>query len=257
MPFEPGVPLEHYLLHALLVTFPFLLLSWLLPALVYSVFRIPVLDELWESWPPFSTPWLKPWFQGIPQIGYGSARSNCRHRVCAYIPPISTHWDAVYWSPRGNPQKTLLKAAIAYFYRDTTEEGRAPTIWHEQAFGRWLVFWLTPIWGGYIALLLLLPLASFSGVLCQPAVKVGLYAAIWVWMVYGVFYVRNESAELLRWGTRRPNDYRYMPPVLGAQLKTLSPVALKLTSVHVTAVFRLINLVGIVAYLSFFRTLCH
>lgn len=244
-----GLP-EQYLFQVVLLSFPFPLLVWLIPALVYSVFRIPVLDDLWESWPRF----LKPWFQGIPQVDCVSAKASWRHRVCAYSPPFYTQWDAIYWSPQGSPQKTLLRAALADLYQDTGWTG--PAIWHERAFMRWLAFWLAPIWGGYIALLLLLILTILLGISCAPSIQAILYTVTWLWMMYGVIYVRNESAELVRWGTLKDKDYRHMRPPLGAKLEALSPVALKLTSGHVTAVFGLINLVGVVAYLSFFAAFC-
>lgn len=117
----------------LTAVFLFLFLSCVLPYLVYRIFRAPVLDYLWDEWPPF----LNCWFQGIAQLGPGSSRTKWYDNLRAYLP--WPQWDAVYWSPRGSPQETMLRAAIQDMYGNA---GNMPTItiWHERAFHRFLAY---------------------------------------------------------------------------------------------------------------------
>lgn len=223
-----------------------LFLVFILPCVVYSASRISILDDLWEGWPSF----LDRWFQGIPQLGPGSARSGWWH---AYVPPFVVQWDSAYWSPLGSPQETILRAAVADMYRAQSESG--PAIWHERAFTRWMVYWTCPVWGGYIALVLLLMPALLVDASCLPYGELRLKVAAWLWMLYGVVYVLRESAELNRWGTLEDEDLRFMPPPLYRKLQKLSAVAKRMTSGDVKAIFGLVHLVGVGLYLSIVETL--
>lgn len=243
------------------IIFTILFLCCVVPWLTYSAIRIPVLDELWPTWPPF----LSEWMQGIVQIGRRHSHSGNRKVqirnilrdisgvIKAYLPPFVTQWDAVYWAPIGSCQETMLRAAIADMYQETGSAYES-SVWHERAFARWLFYWCAPIWGGYVTLWLFL---AAKVLFAWSVGKTQLMLAAWLWMLYGVMFVLRESTELVRWG-RQLTDYhlRYAPAPLYKNLKSLSGVAIRQTEGRVKAVFSLIHLLGVVAYLSVITTLC-
>lgn len=226
-----------------------LFVTWVIPWITYSLCGVPVLDDLWEVWPPF----LNVWFQGIPQLGPGSRRNKPWDTLIAYFPPVGKNTNAVEWSLRGSPQTTMLRVAIADLYRRASED--YPSVWLDKAFKRWVFYWYCPVWGSYLALLLILIPAYLWGSDFLPYDKLDLTVAVWLWMLYGMLYALRASSDLMHWGKPSDNDLLFMPPQIRWQLKEISRVAITLRQEQVKAVFALVQLVGTGAYLSIINAL--
>lgn len=228
-------------------------LTWIIPSITYSFCNVAVLDEVLKRWPRF----LDTWFQGMVHLGPYSRRTRKRDIVYAYLPPVVQRSDAVYWSPYGSSQETMLRAAIQHAYQNAMYQdigAEPPPVWLEQAFIRFMVYWCCPIWATYLVLWLVLLPGVFCGVGCLPSSQLGMHLATILWMVYGALYMLRESEELSGWVKLDDKDLRFVPLPMQRLIGQLH-VAGQLKENYVQAVLAVVNFFGTVVYLSFLDTL--
>jgi hypothetical protein len=251
----------HFWMIAFLIMFPLVLDSaWIsalfvalfllliIPWFTYSFGCISVLENLWQSWPPF----MDEWFKGLVEDA-----SQRLPRMRAYFPPFCERWNAVYWSPQGSPRDSLLRAAINEMFSPGSEEQIS---WHHKAFRRWIFYWCAPVWGSYLALLLILtPMLfipefwNYSDRWWYPLLvpeKKTLYVLVWVWIVFGGIFIWREKTELWRWSGLNKDNRDFVPALIYQNLKDISDFFLVLSEPSVKLVLSLIGTAGISAYLS-------
>jgi hypothetical protein len=224
-----------------------LFLNIIIPMIIFFVFRLPVLDDILIRSPLF----MKSWFLDIPQVNLNHFPSGwlrrASYRLLLPFPPIREQWkSAVYWSPRGSPQESMLRAAIRDMFEASGTTGLS--VWRDKGFLKWLWYWCAPIWGTYIVLWMLLALPVFFPVWYG---KITLYMLAWAWMLFAAVFIWRESAELNRYAKVQNTDIRFMPPIFYENIKDISGVVVRLSDPHVLVVFNIVWLAGTGAYLSF------
>ncbi|MGH8551606.1 MAG: hypothetical protein ACRERU_23975 [Methylococcales bacterium] len=130
-------------------------------------------------------------------------------------------------------------------YQDSGRE--EVSVWNDRAFRRWFLYWCTPVWGGFLALLFLLVFP------CDP---VHVAPPAFLWMVYSTLFVFFESAELIHWGNLIDEDLRYIPTPFHRRLKALSGVAEKKMRGNAQTVASLSSLTVFSLYLGLAHYLC-
>jgi len=208
---------------------------YLFPWLVYGVSAVPVLQRLRDRWPDC----LKGW---MPRVCAWHPRPPLTTRLPLYLPPVHRVRDAIDWSPRGSPRESMLRVAIAELFSDDNDSGDP---WQSAGLKRWLWFWCAPVWGVYLALVLLVG-AAYLGWLHAPLARgsVGLHLVAYLWLFYAVVFMRMEATRLNDWGTVSARTLDYLPPMLRHSVKRLTFVAPKLASIQGLGVFSLVYIAG-------------
>jgi len=124
--------------------------------LVFGLRRVPVLNQVWPSWPG-QTGNMNEWLKGIPQFGYDS-RYSPKGRLKRYsffiffcLPPFpfKERSDMTTWMPSGSCQESFLRAAVVDHFVGLSE---SPENISRRLIFRWMFDWLFPIWGSFLAL---------------------------------------------------------------------------------------------------------
>ncbi|NOZ83815.1 MAG: hypothetical protein GXP60_03260 [Epsilonproteobacteria bacterium] len=190
----------------------FLLLLVVFPCIIFMFFRIPVLGQLWKTWPANA----KKSLASVAKIDLICHQQTIFGKITSrYFPmPGSGNHDAVFWSPANNTrQQAMLHMAICDMFKRHPKESALPD-WQTKAFVRWIFYWAAPVWTGYFTLLILLLLTLFCfDNLHNKQMLDSLYFSGLLWNIFSIVFLWLESKRMYDWLSPQKRMFEmYLPP---------------------------------------------
>ncbi len=254
---------RHFLCLALIFLFSFwgdwviaslsiLFLCFLLPYIIYFLGRVPVLEEQLERWPKFMDYWLKdipdeidfwPKWQGLKGLGCWLLLVIKRPRSF-FIRITSRHNSAVRWSPLGSPQESMLRASLIDFFIDPRTGPDGPSIWHHQAFIRWVIYWGTPVWGAYIILVTIATSLAYYDISSVTGAHEKIAIATFGCWLYSLYFVWKQTRAFSIWTLIREEGFhhhKFLPPHLVGETDHKLNTPLRLQHKNVMMIFGIVT----------------
>jgi len=182
-----------YLAILCIIAIAFFLQLFFIPYIIFTCFRIPVLNNVWQIWPQT----VRNQLQSIPSVDIKRTKS----KFTKYLPKFNCfRKDPVYWASRGSYQEAFLRMAVCEIFQRRLPEEKDLPDWQTKAFVYWLILWVFPIVSGYLVLLvLLLAIISFDFIGYKENVLYCLMISGLLWNLYAIYFVWSESREVFEW----------------------------------------------------------
>lgn len=205
--------------HWVMAIFSFLWMGIGIQSIVYRLRRIPVLNQIWPSWPSSMNSWMK----GIPQSGFDTPTYNEKllvrlgHSFISFFPKIGEGSDMVTWMPTGSAQESFLRAAVVDHFVGLSE---SPETSSRRVIFRWIFDWLFPVWG---SLPILFSFAAYCAIFKSNSDKMALTCLAVSWFLGTMYILWRESQAISRWCCLSHQDILSLPASVRRLVREQNP----------------------------------
>ncbi len=218
----------------------FSFILWGLPLFIFYLFRVPVLDYLYNK---------------LPETTSDIVRKSVKEGTFKNIAPsfsslFNEKWDQVYYSSKASFRGSLLRVALRDMYQKQREED-ASTARYSSTITRWIFYWCSPVWGSFLCLVIIsFIIAHFDQ---HSSLQNNLVYSSILWVGCSIYYIKKVAKELSTWTSYTQEHSRYLPSVLAGKIRELPFVVNDISEKNIEKVTSVISGFVATTYISLIK----